>query len=187
MDGERFDAITRAWATPSRRRVLQGLVGGGMSALAATLGREPARAQPNANAPTCQQTCQGLPPGRDRAACLRAARGQDVTCPENCAATLTNEGECRCLSTGSAAIRFDRCTTDADCLAAGADRCDPVRRECSEGTNIPCAIDADCAFLGTCREGWCGGPCTHAECEQHFGTGYTCNFFGFACSAPCGV
>jgi hypothetical protein len=182
MDDRRFDTLTKTLGRrPHRRDVL----GGGVSAvLTLLLGAPRAKAQPNERVPACVQLCEGLPPGRQRAECIRTARGQDVTCPENCMATLTVEGECICVNQGIEAARFYRCETDADCRPAAT--CDQLRGRCRDA-DIPCTADAECASLGTCRDGLCGGRCSSAECAQHFGPTSVCLFTGIGCSRACGT
>ena len=54
MDGQRFDAITKVWSRVPRRRVLAGLAGSALGAVATALGRTPAEAR---TCRTRQQRC----------------------------------------------------------------------------------------------------------------------------------
>jgi hypothetical protein len=126
MDGQRFDALTKAWTTAwgnaaNRRRVLGGLLAAG-----GLLSGRRAVAQEGEEA--CVQFCRGLPPGPGRGECIRDCATGEPGLFEAC------DGEPTRLCPGG---------IDGDCCEAGQfccflrepepDCCDPDQFCCPGG------------------------------------------------------
>ena len=123
MDSNRFDALTRTFATSSRRRVLRLAGGGALGALFGRAGLE-AAAQPStdANDVICENEpllCnrEGRPAGncgRD-CRCARATNG-DRKCVDVSGATCENRRRCnreRDCRRGEVCVKVRNCTDEA--------------------------------------------------------------------------
>ena len=104
MDGQRFDAVTRAAGT-SRRRALR-LLGGGLAggALAAVGARRTAvRAQDESTSPECRQCISDFF-GQCVSTCVRTFPGQEtcaLACCEGSLSTCTVLGQCTPTATAT--------------------------------------------------------------------------------------
>ena len=179
MDPTRFDALTRALtgAAPTRRRLLAGLAGGALGALATALGFTEAGAthyecrhvgKPCTKAGQC---CSGLckrKTCRAHGAGTCKQQGQELVCtaPDVALARCDNEANCGCVRTtaGSNYCADFRCRSggpggpfcggcaackrDADCVAQGF----PEGSACASATTGRCQ--------GACESGtFCAVPC----------------------------
>lgn len=176
MDGQHFDALTRAFATAtsSRRGVLGGLVAG---ALALTPFRPPrvARAQDEAVCTagiTCEDSSLDFACGPGEApditcVCFTTVDG-DLACGKNgCGAACSAGTDCpagwfcatnTCCEGSNACVEFCRCPTGyADCgglcLDVGSD---PAN--CG-GCDTACPLPSDPNAVATCVGGVCGTAC----------------------------
>ena len=128
MDGDRFDAWTKAMATPSRRRLLRLLAGGALATRLAAVGREAAAQDQQVGIATCRERGDNCD-RRDQ--CCEAQEGHRIACrrvSQACAAGPFPGG--RCCGRGGA-----RCSGNCDCcqnyrckLAPGATagECRPI-------------------------------------------------------------
>lgn len=166
MDGERFDAISRALARQtSRRGVARGGLTVGLGALAAIVGRSAATALA-ANA-ACAAFCRQLPPGPARGRCTSdAAHGQGVCyeCgPGNPTANQQLCGE-TCVDTN---VSTDHC--------GGCDQPCPDGKPCVNGV---CGCPDYYAF---CPHD--GGSCVRDQCVIN--PGYRVVFSPETCDCVC--
>ncbi len=150
MDGQRFDAMTKALAVgTSRRAVLRTALGGMGAGLLAVVGAADAGATGKRN---CAEACkQRFGPGRARGQCISGcAKGtltcggiQGLLCPEGFTCVDDPTDDC------------DPATGDADCLGV----CQPA-----------CQSDADCGAREFCCNPSCGicaprgGNCIQRTC-----------------------
>jgi hypothetical protein len=160
MDGERFDAFTRAWATASRRRLLRGFVGGGIGALGTALGREPASAQ----------VCTTLPCANDPSRC--GAMASNCVCCRYVGGTqCLNRTQCRgyrgtvvepCGEASAPCTEHTHCCSGR-CFSDGPEGCCPT---CPEGCTcnaIPRSAPSGASQVVCIREGVFGPSCNPRE------------------------
>ena len=136
MDSQRFDAITRAFATgTSRRAVLRrlgaGLAGFGLVATGRGLAAAAPSAcasfcadQPGARGAQCRQTCKACT-GGPAATCFNAATGS-FTCED----ILTDEANCG----GCGNVCLTTCRNGTCCIATGQ----PLPGGCAPGAADLC-------------------------------------------------
>jgi hypothetical protein len=155
MDGERFDAITRTWATASRRRLLRSLVGGIAAGALGALNREAIRAAPNICATLCADQ-HGARGAQCRQACKECGGDESRLCPTDagfsCCPGATPEcANGVCCPAGSVGCQAqvagaaDFCCPGISgqpgvcCPGAGVTPANPVANCCPAGTN--CCVD----------------------------------------------
>ena len=135
MDADRFDTLTRSLvgAATSRRRLLAGVAGSALAALAAALGA----AGVGATHYGCRHV--GKPCGKDRQCCSGRCRGRG------------GDKTCRAHDAGNCTVAKDVCFTDSAGCGGGACYCYRTpggANFCSAsggGHCMPCATDAQCA------------------------------------------
>ena len=133
MHAYRFDSLTKAWATSSRRRLLAGLAGG---ALSTRLGSAPphvaARQRlqtcPAGMAAGCTFDCPArLPPGFFGCACVETTRGKLVC------------GALDCTRRGRPCNRNRPCPGNQICATTAKACCDPFGETPKRGyCVVPC-------------------------------------------------
>lgn len=179
MDGQRFDAISRALARrSSRRNMVRGSVGVGIGAVVAAIGWHASGTLAANDA--CARFCQQLPPGPTRGGCVAAAAHGQGACyecgPGTSDATMTLCGDsCVQLGTDTACSGCgDVCTgTGVTCGGGG------VPGECGctpEPQDVTCAGQA-----GTVTNN-CGQP-VECGCLMDFHIG--CSTDTECCSGVC--
>ncbi len=169
MDGQRFDALTRALAgRTSRRRALAvflGAVGGGLVRSSASAAGQTAGALCNRNSQCASGVCgERDRAGRRRCQCVGAA---DCPAPANkcdravCQAGACTTGTpkvcapCKTCSDGSCVPlatdpRCDGVCSDGDCVSV----CLPVQSACDPNTQNCCQDDVtECSYEANCTSG----------------------------------
>lgn len=166
MDADRFDALTRSLTSPetSRRRLLTGLAGSALGALAVALGV--------ADAGATHTGCRH--PGKP---CVR--NGQ---C---CSGRCSSRGVCLCPS-GTTRVG-GRCELIGGSCPAGANTCTIVDVRCgTSGGN--CACYEDRALTSRCLDGAnfvCVNCRRNSDCEASTGVGSACIPLIGDCATAC--
>ncbi len=153
MDGQRFDAVTRALAAgTSRRAVLRTALGGMGAGLLALVGVADAGAASKRN---CAKACkQRFGPGRARGQCISAcARGTDGGNGESrpCGSNVCGSGEYCCNESCGICAPIGGACTEQFCGEPCGDAVCGAEEYCC---NVSCGI---CAPIG--------GGCTQQFCE----------------------
>ncbi|HET8523322.1 MAG TPA: hypothetical protein VFL82_08820 [Thermomicrobiales bacterium] len=155
MDGHRFDEFTKGIATgASRRRVIKGLAGGVVAAVAALKGRAGVDAQPVTQAYCGNMTCAADPSVcRDGCACCvfgngnsrcmppndcQRLRGNVACAPVDCVVSDWSDWSACSAECGGTRTRTRTVVTEASCDGAA---CPPLSEEESCGT---CPDNAAC-------------------------------------------
>jgi hypothetical protein len=195
MDGERFDFLTRVFATRATRRgALGGMLGGAAALAGAARGRGPVAAAPK----SCTVACAGLP-GPQKAACKQACRecGGDINsvcigfgplgpasftcCPSDTFCDFET-GQCAPIVECSAEIcagdpcGFNVCGLSdvtgvclcAESTGADPDSCDCVQPIC---TDLCSAEEPACPDGFVCITQCCGEPTCAPRCGTALGAG----------------
>jgi hypothetical protein len=180
MDGQRFDRLTREFASgTSRRSVLRGVVGSAIAGIAAAVGVGKARAGNE-----CADFCHQLPPGK-RGNCVSECQhggGLYAECEGDInRLCIAGDGTATCCAEGSGCIDGTCGCGDLSAYCEATHSCvysycidryvyDPesCQCECAEGfermeaggCGIPCETDGDCASWEHCG--------VTASGDQHF-------------------
>jgi hypothetical protein len=144
MDAKRFDAVTKAWVSVPRRRVLTGLATGALGTLLGHGGRE-ASAQAlscrrGSDCPTgqacahkvCVPTCTDPFRVNNSGFCVGG-----TGCPSGCFCAKTPGGGSVCLQTGARCDTANKCKKQRHCLTGnicGSGCCPSPKFVC----NLPC-------------------------------------------------
>ena len=157
MDGDRFDALTRALgAGRSRRGVLRGLGAAALGVVGLSRVGATRAASSNANLgnSVCAHWCTSVyPPGPARGQCVSAAAQGGGACYTCGPAAPAGNGQQFC-----GGICIPNCTAIDQCHVAGT--CDPATQSCTnpaaaDGTT--CNDNNACTQTDTCQGGVCVG------------------------------
>ena len=185
MDGDRFDALTRALgAGRSRRGVLKGLGAAALGAVGLARLDKAGAAASNANLgnSVCAHWCTSVyPPGPARGQCVSAAAQGGGACYTCGPAAPAGNGQQFC-----GGICIPNCTAIDQCHVAGT--CDPANQACTnpaaaDGTT--CNDNNACTQTDTCQGGVCVGsnPVVCTASDQCHVAG-TCDQSSGQCSNP---
>lgn len=152
MDGQRFDQLTKALAAgATRRRLIKGIAGGAVGALAGVFGTK--RAETVLAAPLCpggggpdNKICH-CPPGQDGGNCQTTGNGGGHE-------GTGHEFDCCCLSGGAP-------NPLCICPTATTNCCKPAGTSCS--SNAHCCADAPNCCQGVCQAAPCS-KCIGVTC-----------------------
>ena len=184
MDGQRFDDLTRVWATgASRRWILRALVGSAAGALAVGSRLIGAAAQ-EAGPTTCVSDSDCVDPDTDPCTGASCVDGACSVFIVDCIPGYV------CCGNGECCPETAQCQSDADCVPSEQDSCIGVTCEngacvefivdcvpgyvcCGNGQCCPanpCQSDADCVSDNPCEVGHCqaDGTCTFTHGDPCF-------------------
>ena len=160
MDVQHFDAITKAWGSMPRRRLLRGLAGSALGVLPVTLG--------------AAQT------GATHFGCLDV--GQHCKDQSQCCSGRCKRHRCRAHNVGRCTAAKDFCLTGKATCGGGSCFCYPTTggaNFCSQGSGIcmACSKDAQCAVALNSPSAACVES-NHGSCSCSGG-------FATFCALPC--
>ena len=161
MDAQWFHAITKAWGSLPRRRLLTGVAGSALGSLAVTLGI--------AGTEATHFTCLHV--------------GQRCKDKSQCCSSRCKRGRCRAHNVGRCTTAKDACVTGTTGCGGGSCLCYPTTggaNFCSSGVGLcmACTTDAECATALDTPGSACIDT-NHGNCS--------CGPITTACFSPCPV
>lgn len=169
MDGKRFDALSREFASRQSRRRVLGLIGAVLTGGALLENEADAARRPPAPTPT--PTCPGQ----------QTWSGGQCTCPAGlnaCGPACCNDDEPRVLPNGANNPNYSECCDGACCFGRcyGEELCCPFSRTWCEDTQECCPSDRPycCGADGCCATPCCETGAGVACCEQECAVATDC-------------